>query len=129
MGAWSVLHSRKARYRTVVRSGAIAEIKHDLIDIAPAPAFGRIVTFDDRMTGRVKVPRGVAMRRVVATADMAASSAEAQMHPWRANLQTLLAAKRTWRHIANCRLVKALVGHRGPPVYDTKIGLTPVVAR
>jgi len=50
-----------ARDRTVVRRGAIAEVEHDLVDVAPSPAFGRVVAFDDRMAGSVKVLAGVAV--------------------------------------------------------------------
>ncbi|HEV7997969.1 MAG TPA: hypothetical protein VGP52_17110 [Stellaceae bacterium] len=64
-----------ARDRTVVRRGVIAEVEHDLVDVTPSPAFGRVIAFDNRMARRVKVLGRVAVRRVVATADMAAGSA------------------------------------------------------
>ena len=55
--------------------GAIAEVEHDLVDVTPAPAFRRIIAFDDRMARLVKMLCGVAVRRIVATADMAAGPA------------------------------------------------------
>jgi hypothetical protein len=61
--------------RTVVRRGAIAEIEHNLVDATRPPTFGRVVPFDDRMMRLVEVLRGAAVRRVVATADVAAGPA------------------------------------------------------
>ena len=97
-----------------MRGGAVAEIEHDLVDVAPAPAFRWVVAFDDRMVRRVEMTRGVPVRRSVAASDMTARSAEAQMHPRRADLQTLLAAERTWRHIANGVDMGASFCHRDP---------------
>src|ERR1700736_2856623 len=90
-----------ARDRTVVRRGAIAKVEHQLVHITPSPALGWVITFNDRMARLMKVLRGVAVRRVVATADMSASPAEPQMRPFRTGLQTPLAAERAWRHVAN----------------------------
>ena len=39
------------------------------------PTFGRVVAFDDRMMRLAEVLRGAAVRRVVATADVAAGPA------------------------------------------------------
>src|ERR1700730_15712984 len=64
-----------ARDRTVVGRGAIAEVEHNLVHVTPSPAFGWVIAFDDRMARIVKVLRGVAVRRIVATANMAAGSA------------------------------------------------------
>ena len=55
--------------------GAIAEVEHDLVNVTPRPALGRVIAFDDWMARLVKVLRGVAVRRVVATADMPTSPA------------------------------------------------------
>src|ERR1700688_1146526 len=65
----------------IVRRHAIGKIEHVFVDVAPAPAFGRIVAFDDGMARRMEMLGGVAVRRIVATADMAAGSTKAQMHP------------------------------------------------
>ena len=67
--------SVEARNRAVVRGGAIAEIEQDLVDVTPPPVFGRVIAFDDWMAGLVKMLCGVAVRRVVATADMTAGPA------------------------------------------------------
>ena len=58
-----------------MRGGAIAEIEQDLVDVTPPPALGRVIAFDDGMARLVKMLGGMAVRRVVATADMAAGPA------------------------------------------------------
>ena len=112
-----------ARDRPVLRRRAIAEIEDDLVDVAPAPAFRRIVALDDRMAGRVEVLGGVTVRRAVAAADVAAGPAEAQMHPRRTDLQALLAAERARRHVADAGGVDAFVGHQSPPDESRRDGI------
>jgi hypothetical protein len=51
-----------ARDRAVVRGGAIAEVEHDLVDVTPLPALGRVIAFDDWMARLVKVLGGMAVR-------------------------------------------------------------------
>src|ERR1700755_1899837 len=55
-----------ARYWSVMRRRAVAQVEHDLVDIAPAPALGRGVTFDDRVPCHREVPRRMRVRRLVA---------------------------------------------------------------
>src|SRR5258708_7791219 len=74
--------------RTVVGRRTVAKVEHHLVDKTPSPAFGRVIAFDDRMARLVEMLCGMAVRRVVAAADMAAGPAEAQMQPGRADLQT-----------------------------------------
>src|ERR1700730_14593580 len=107
--------SNVARDRPVVRRGASAEVQNNLVDITPSPAFRRIVALDDRMAGLVKVLGCMTVRRAVAAADMAAGPAEAQMHPRRADLQTLLAAEGTWRDVTDASGVHAFVCHQSLP--------------
>ena len=52
-----------------MRRRAITEIQHDFVNVAPAPPFGGIVTFNNRMTCRMKMPRCVAMRGIIAALD------------------------------------------------------------
>ena len=99
-----------------MRRRTIAEVEHYLVDITPPPAFGRIIAFDDRMTGLAIVLRCVPVRRIVATTDMAAGPAQAQMQPGRADFQTLLAAESAWRHIADRAGMGAFIGHHHLPV-------------
>ena len=56
-------------------------VEEHLVDVAPAPAFGRVIALDDRMPGGVEMLGGVACSGIVAAADMAAGPAEPQMHP------------------------------------------------
>src|SRR6266481_3741099 len=84
----------------------------DLVDIAPAPALGRVVTFDDRVPCLPEVPRRVPVRRLVAAPDMATGPTQAQMHPRRADLEALLAPERARRYVTNGRLMRASVDHQ-----------------
>jgi hypothetical protein len=70
-----------------VRGRAIAEVEHNLVHVTPAPALGRVISLDDQAARLLKVLGGVSVRGVVATADMAGGSAQAQVDPWRAGLQ------------------------------------------
>ena len=44
-----------------MRRGAIAEVEHDLVDVTPASAFGRVIAFDDGMARLLKMLGGVAV--------------------------------------------------------------------
>src|SRR5262245_44111325 len=68
-----------ARDRSALRGRVAAEVDHRLVDVAPAPTFGRVVALDDRMTRGVIVPGGVAVRRAVAAADVTTRPAEPQV--------------------------------------------------
>jgi hypothetical protein len=68
-------NSVKARDWAVVWGGAVAEIKQDLVDVTPPPALGRVIAFDNWMARLAKMLGGMAVRRIVATADMAAGPA------------------------------------------------------
>src|SRR5947208_4917889 len=83
--------------RTELGRGAIGKVERHLVDVAPAPPFRGVVALDDGVAARVEVLRGVAVRRVVAAADVAAGPAEPQVHPPGTRLQALLAAARTRR--------------------------------
>ena len=76
-----------------MRRLAIRQIEHHLIDIAPAPAFRRVVAFDNRMLGGVKMLGRMFVGRIVATADMPAGPADSQMQPDVAGFQALFAAE------------------------------------
>src|SRR6516165_1968261 len=101
-----------ARYWSVMRRRAVAQIEHDLVDIAPTPALGRVVTFDDRVPCLLEVSRRVPVRRVVAAPDMTTAPAQPQMYPRRADLQALLAPERARCYVANGRLMRASVDHQ-----------------
>ncbi len=67
--------------------------EHELVHVAPAPVLARLGRADDRMPARGVMGGGVAPRRVVAAADVAAGLAHAQVDPARALGQALLAAR------------------------------------
>jgi hypothetical protein len=72
---------------------AIRQIKSNLINVTPAPAFRRIIAFDDRMPGGMKVFVSVPVRRVIAAAHMSTGAAQAQMNPGASRFQTFFAAQ------------------------------------
>src|ERR1700722_12563463 len=102
-----------ARDRTVVRRHAVGKIEHRFVDVTPAPSLRRIVALDDRVLGGVIMLGRVTVRRLVATAHMAAGAADPQMHPDVAGLETLLAAEGARRHVANGRRMRAGLRHLG----------------
>src|SRR5216117_641560 len=73
-------------------AGASLQLHRHLIDVAPAPAFPRLVRGDDRMLRGVKVLGGMLVLRFIAAADVSAGAAQAQMHPGIAHLEAFLAA-------------------------------------
>ena len=104
-----------SRDRTVVGRRAIGKIKRQLIDIAPAPPLRRIVTFDDRMSGRVIVLGGVLARRLIAAADVPACTTNPQVEPSVACFQTFFAPQRARGHIANAFQMRAALRHDDSP--------------
>src|ERR1051325_9003392 len=103
--------SNIARDRPELWRSAIGQIEHDLVDVAPAPALGRIIALDHRMAGGVEMFGGVAVGRAVAAADVPAGAAQPQVHPDRAALEALLAAARARRHLAHLVGVKTCRHH------------------
>jgi hypothetical protein len=93
--------SVEARDGSVLWGRVVAKIEHDLVDVAPAPAFRRVVALDDRMLGAVEMRRRVAMGRLIAAADMAAGSADPQVEPGGADPQAILAALGTWPDVSD----------------------------
>jgi hypothetical protein len=70
-----------------------------LIDVTPAPILSRFERADDGMLGVVKVLGRVPARRGIATADMAAREAKAQVHPSLPGLEALLATVSMWTDV------------------------------
>lgn len=87
-------------------AGLIRKRYLDLINIAPAPTFGRIISLDDRMARTLEVRAGMAIWRLVAATDMSAFATEPQMHPWAANFEAFLAAPCTRCNVVNLRQVR-----------------------
>ena len=95
-----------------MRRYAIRQIEQRLVDVAPAPTLGRIITLDDRMPGGVEVLGRVLVGGIIATTDMSTGPAQPQMQPRAADLQAFLAAERARRDLANGVHVGAGLRHR-----------------
>jgi hypothetical protein len=102
----------EARDGAVVWGGVGPEVDEHFIAIAPAPALGRVVSFDNRMVGFMKMGRRVAVRRGIATPDMPAYPTNPQMDPRAAHLEALFA---TARASLSCRGANSLCSWRFPP--------------
>ena len=74
-----------------VRDAHSGELKRQLVDIAPAPGFSGFDGSNNRVMHRVKVPGCMFVLRAVATPDMTASEAQAQMDPVITCLEALFA--------------------------------------
>ena len=75
------------------------EFEGKIVGIAEVPVLSRLVRSNDRMTTGAEVCGGVATGRVVATSDMTAQLAHAQVHPIAfACGETVFATEGRWRH-------------------------------
>jgi hypothetical protein len=83
--------SNVARNRPELGSCIRTEVNEYLIDIAPPPPFRRIIAFNNGVLGRMEMFCRVPVGRLVATANMPAGTADSQVHPVAAGLETLLA--------------------------------------
>src|SRR5229473_594570 len=108
-----------------MRRLSVRKIEQDFIDIAPAPAFRRIVALDDRMLGGVEVLGRVLVGGIVAAADMTAAAADPQMQPLAAALEAFLATKRARRDIADAGDVGAAFYHTRPLPYSAGFAASP----
>src|SRR6266436_1558815 len=68
----------------------LSKLEHELIDITPAPVLTRLEGLDNRVVGRVEMPGGVLVLRIVTAAHMSTGEAEAQVHPGISHFQTVL---------------------------------------
>src|SRR6266850_2142816 len=100
-----------ARDRTVVRRFPVRQIEQNFVDIAPAPAFRRIIAFDDRMRRGAEVRGRVLIGGIVTAADVTAAAADPQMQPLAAAFEAFLATKRARRDIADAGDVSATLRH------------------
>src|SRR6267143_4447328 len=114
-----------ARDRTVMRRLSVRKIEQHFIDIAPAPAFGRIIALDDRMRRGVEVLGRVLVGGIVATADVTAAAADPQMQPLAAALEAFLATKRARRDIADAGDVSAAFCHPRSLPYSAGFAASP----
>jgi hypothetical protein len=87
------------------------QIDRNLIDIAPGPAFRRIVALNDWMSGGVKMLARVLAGRLIAAAHVPAVPADPQMHPFASGFKALLAASRAGLDLHNGVDVGTLSAH------------------
>src|SRR5471032_570803 len=98
--------------RPNLRGDVAGQIEHHFVNIAPSPAFGRIIAFDDGMLGAVKMLGGMLAAGLVAAADMAAGAADPQVKPFPAQCQAFLAAFAAGRHLLDgIQMAAEIVGH------------------
>ena len=74
-------------------------VLHDLVDVTPAPVLTRLEGLNDRVVGRVEMPGGVLILRIVTATDMSTDETEAQMHPGITRFQTVLTSIGTRRDV------------------------------
>lgn len=71
---------------------------HFLVYETPAPGFARLDRLDDGVLGGFEVRRRMTIPRIVATADVPADQAHAQVDPGIAHLQAFFATVGIWRN-------------------------------
>src|SRR5712664_3131982 len=108
-----------------MRRFPVRQIEQDFVDIAPTPAFRRIIAFDHRMRRGVEVLGRVLVGGIVATADVTAAAADPQMQPLAAALEAFLATKRARRDIADAGDVGAAFYHTRPLPYSAGFAASP----
>jgi hypothetical protein len=97
--------------RSVLRRGVPVQIDRDLIDIAPSPAFRRIVALNDRMSGRVKMLPRVPPGGLIAAANVTAVPTDPKMHPRASAFKALFAASCAGLDLHNAADVGTLGAH------------------
>ena len=88
--------------------GQSGELKHDLVNVAPAPVFTRLFGTNDRMFRGMIVLRRVLVPRGIAATDVPARPAKAKVHPTIAHLCAFFAPPGMGLHGLNLVDVRAL---------------------
>jgi hypothetical protein len=94
--------------RTNLRGDIAGQIEHHFVNIAPTPAFRRIIGFDDRVLRHAEMFCGVSIWRLVAATDMTAAAADTQMQPRIAQFQAFFTPRRARKNIADSRNIFAM---------------------
>ena len=89
----------------------LSKLEHELIDITPAPVLTRLPGLDNRVVGRVEMPGGVLILRIVTAADMSTGETEAQVHPGITHFQAVLAPIGARRDVTYLVEVATLLCH------------------
>jgi len=79
------------------------------VNVAPSPFFFGLEGAYDGVLGRVEVPGGMPVGRVVTTADVPALSAYPQMNPLRSNLEAIFTPQGAWLHISHMLRAQVLI--------------------
>src|SRR5688572_20741285 len=87
---WTLTGATAGRSSRRSRSGGLHV---DLVHEAPDPVLPRLQRADDRVAGRLRVGRGVLVRRIVAAPDATAGQALSKVDPPGADAQALLAPR------------------------------------
>ena len=82
-----------------------------MVSGTPAPILARLERTHHWMLGLVKVLRRVLVRRRIATSDVAATKAKAQVHPLAAGLEALLATLSMRLYVLNLVQVRTFWFH------------------
>ena len=101
----------ESRDGAVLWRGVAAKVDLHLVDIAPAPALGRVISFNDGMPRLMKMRSGVAVGRVIATADMAACPTQSEMDPPAAVRETFFATQTAGSDMGNRGQMVAAFAH------------------
>jgi hypothetical protein len=91
------LSSSKFSFRFLPKSNLWQRFVKQFIRVAVTPMLVRLEGFDDRVTGRMKMLRCMAVRAGIAAADVPASFAKAQVNPPASRFQAFLTAARSLR--------------------------------
>src|SRR5437868_13073858 len=78
---------------TQVRRGGRRDRQFHFIDVAPGPPFAWLEGCDHGVVRVMKMSRGMAARRAIATADVTTAQAEPKMNPRRAQFQALFTTR------------------------------------
>ena len=78
--------------------GQSGEFELEFVDIAPAPLLAGFQRFDNWMFRYMEMFCGVFVLRGIATTDVTATHAQAQVHPLIAGFQTFFASMCVWSH-------------------------------
>ena len=90
----------------------VCKIEKELVDVTPAPVLLWLEGLHDRMVGRVEMPGGMFILRIVTAADMSTDQTDTQMHPGVTHFQALLAAIGARCDLSDLVEVTTLVCHR-----------------
>jgi hypothetical protein len=74
----------------------IRKIQPELVSVTPSPILLWLEGLHDRVVGRVEMPGGMFILRLVAAADVPAFKTDAQVYPGVADFQAILAPIRAW---------------------------------